>query len=65
VEYKIFEAITMHDLEALVNAQIKEGWVPHGGLVLRSTEDFIYYYQAMSRKIDLAQHTATPYLGGD
>ncbi len=50
MEYKVVSGDTVDNLSSGVNAAIKHGWEPNGGLVAVPTgEGFCTFYQAMVR----------------
>ena len=50
IEYMIVSDDTPINLMKQVNANIKEGWVPQGGVSVSESCENIYCHQAMIRK---------------
>ena len=45
--YKVVRNKILTDLEVVVNALIKEGWRPQGGIAVANDERYIEFFQAM------------------
>ena len=46
--YKIVNAEKMSELEKKVDNEVREGWLPHGSMVIRTESGMSWFYQPMT-----------------
>jgi len=54
MEYKIVSSASLSDLENQVNALMRDGWVPLGGLSISVSESIDYCYETFAQAMTKA-----------